>query len=77
MANESVSVSPSFRKFSVDLLSQMLQNFLVVKLVNHLALGNKFLINNDLTVKIDHHMLLMFDLTCLNIFWLERMGFST
>jgi len=49
-----VLVPPSFWTFSADLLPQMFQNLQVVILVHHLPWGNKFLVNNALTVKKDH-----------------------
>lgn len=41
----------------VDLLLQMLQNFLVVMLLNRLAWRNKLLMNSTLTIKKDQHAL--------------------
>jgi len=40
--------------FLADLLSQTLQNVLVVMLVNHEALGKRFLMKNARTFKKDH-----------------------
>jgi hypothetical protein len=54
MVKQPVLVPPSLQTFSVDLLPQTLQNLQVVMLVHRLAWRNKFLANNDLTLKKDH-----------------------
>jgi hypothetical protein len=48
------------QKFLAVLLSQILQNLLVVMLVNHLAWKNELLLNSACTVKIVHQHALMF-----------------
>jgi hypothetical protein len=56
---------PSFWMFSADFLSQSLQNFLVVRLVNRSACRNKLLMYNAAIVRKVTNMLVMFNLTCL------------
>jgi hypothetical protein len=54
--------------FSIDLVAQMLQNLQGVMLINLLAWGNKFEMNNALTVKKDHQHALDIYPTFLTVF---------
>jgi len=67
MLNPPVLVAPPSNIF-VNMLLQTLQNPLRVVLVNHIAWGNKFLMNNVLSQKKLTNTVLVSDLTHLIFF---------